>query len=508
MGRRNPGFQLISSGGGGGLWTDSGSITSLITPRELIVKGETNGTGADLFTIRSSTDVDVLSVTDEGFIYNESRKVYSNYEGTSGQYSWYFGEAGSTTESGLGRSIGIGFNAGSSLTSGSNMITIGYLSGEANTTGLDSVLIGNNTGYTSTLIRRSVLVGHDAGAGYLGTISESVIIGDSAGVTLNLANNVVIIGQGAVSTGASIGNNDIFIGHDAGLGTTSTGNNVVIGNVAANSNIASKNVIIGNSVVQLGDIGSENVLIGQWAGREAVATGKGGTVAIGAESYYLGSSNDSIFLGHYSGYYETNDNRLILSNQKGTNQATAQAAALLYGEMSATTANQTLQINGRLDVHGQTTASGTALLNIKDSLDTDVFSVNDYGYVTTPLIYRPVTEPTIITGEITLTGESSSSVMYEPRTSVGTRVISTNFELILSDMTGTDVISTVFSLTGTITITMPSNVKVSNASSIGTWDDVLKELDIAAGTADIIELQFLWNATEAIWLLKVGEVAI
>ena len=125
-------------------------------------------------------------------------------------------------------------------------------------------------------------------------------------------------------------------------------------------------------------------------------------------------------------------------------------------------------------------------------------------------IYEPSTEPNVVTGTpntLTLNMDSYRQAMFEPRLSVATRTINVNFDLVISNQTNGKLLSVVLSLTGTITIDMPSDVLVSNASSIGTWDDVAKELELATGTDDIIELQFLRDKTASKWLLKVSEVA-
>lgn len=127
--------------------------------------------------------------------------------------------------------------------------------------------------------------------------------------------------------------------------------------------------------------------------------------------------------------------------------------------------------------------------------------------VDTFAIYRPATEPVVDASILTLDLTGSAQGAFEPRTSSGTRTISSNFTIAFSNVATTDLISAVFSFTGTVVVTMPANVEVSNPSSIGVWDSGLKELILTAGTNDIIEFQFLWDATESIWLLKVSEVS-
>ena len=123
-------------------------------------------------------------------------------------------------------------------------------------------------------------------------------------------------------------------------------------------------------------------------------------------------------------------------------------------------------------------------------------------------LYRPAVEPVISASAMSIDLADNSQGMFEPRAATATRAISSNFTLSFANVANAELISCVFSFTGTVTITMPSDVEVSNPSSLGTWDDALKELEIAAVTADIIEFQFLRNKTESTFLLKVAEVAL
>jgi len=122
-------------------------------------------------------------------------------------------------------------------------------------------------------------------------------------------------------------------------------------------------------------------------------------------------------------------------------------------------------------------------------------------------IYTPTTEPAISTGTITLDCGNNQEAMFEPRLSVGTLTINTNFTIALSNITGTKLISFVVQLTGTIVITLPADFNVSIPSSIGTWDNVANTLTIAAGTDDIIEFQILKYTSSSKWILKTSEVA-
>jgi len=124
------------------------------------------------------------------------------------------------------------------------------------------------------------------------------------------------------------------------------------------------------------------------------------------------------------------------------------------------------------------------------------------------IIRRPETEPVISTGVIDLDCLGSRQMLFEPRNSSGTRTISSNFEIQISDDSNVIEITSTFSFTGTIVVTLPSDVSVSNPSSIGTWDEVLDTLTIDAGTDDIIEFSFLYDESSSVYDLKVGEVRV
>ena len=188
---------------------------------------------------------------------------------------------------------------------------------------------------TSHSVTDSVTIGKDAKTGTRGTA-----LGYTSG---NVANDSACFGYYA---GPNTGNQCTCIGASAmSLGTGI--DNTAIGTASMRYAAATRSTAVGvltgeNNPATL----IECVMVGHSAMR-AQAASTGG-VAIGFESGYDVSADYFIYLGYQSGYYESNDNRFIVSNQKGTNQATAQAAALMYGTMDATTANQLVQFNSNL----------------------------------------------------------------------------------------------------------------------------------------------------------------
>jgi len=149
------------------------------------------------------------------------------------------------------------------------------------------------------------------------------------------------------------------------------------------------------------------------------------------------------------------------------------------------------------------------LTDIRDSAK--LYGVNNEGAAIDVFIdlsklitFRPATEPAITATVLTINCNNCNAIIVEPTP----RPETSNFSIVLTNVTNTDLIQVSLQLTGTIIITMPSNVKVSNPSSIGVWDDGLKTLTMTTGTADEIGLNFLWNKSGLFWDLAVGEVAI
>lgn|SRR4030042_1917868 len=117
----------------------------------------------------------------------------------------------------------------------------------------------------------------------------------------------------------------------------------------------------------------------------------------------------------------------------------------------------------------------------------------------------PVSSPVIDTGVMTLNCNNNSQAMFEGHTSVGTLIITDDFEIQFSNITGTKLISLILTLTDENEITFPNTVMCSNPSSNGTWAGNV--LTLVSGTAVIVEFQLIWYATSSKWLLKVSEEA-
>ncbi|MES2748777.1 MAG: hypothetical protein V4606_00045, partial [Patescibacteria group bacterium] len=177
--------------------------------------------------------------------------------------------------------IAIGRDAGIANTSGSGNVFIGpAFAGYNNTTGGDNVFIGYATGGNSRTGSANTFVGNNAGNGLvsgdsntffgvntavsLATSSQSTIIGAGAGWGIGgnyQASNLTILGREAgynLQTGAD---NNILIGHNAANSMTTGANNLIIGyNIEAPSNTASNQLNIGNLIFGTGIDGEDTTI--------------------------------------------------------------------------------------------------------------------------------------------------------------------------------------------------------------------------------------------------------
>jgi hypothetical protein len=97
----------------------------------------------------------------------------------------------------------LGVNAGDSITSGADNVTIGYNAGTAITTGGENVVVGANAGDSITSGTGHTIIGDGAGSA-LSTANYSTALGLEAFLTGNHANSLAV-GFDAQVTGANYG---------------------------------------------------------------------------------------------------------------------------------------------------------------------------------------------------------------------------------------------------------------------------------------------------------------
>jgi hypothetical protein len=170
---------------------------------------------------------------------------------------------------------------------------------------------------------------------------------------------------GQSGAGSSISAN-VAIGYQSLYSVTSAAYNAAFGyRNQMGLTTGSGNFSSGYQTLYYNQTGNYNTVIGYNAGRGVSGNSFSGNILIGKESGYslstgsyniilgenAGFSNVTgsydIFIGYNAGYYETAGSKFYITNQKGSDEATGRAMALLYGVMDPTTANQELYINAK-----------------------------------------------------------------------------------------------------------------------------------------------------------------
>ena len=193
--------------------------------------------------------------------------------------------------------IGIGKDALSSITSGSNMVAIGFNAAKSVTTAYKAVAIGHKAMENATGVAQAVAIGHQAGRALTGA-TNTVMIGANAGESL--------------TTGAG----SVFIGEAAGYGVTTEAHNIAIGSMALSSGNFSGgtyNVAIGSFVGYAHTSGDNNIGIGSWGFR------------------YLTSGNDNIALGRSANGGVTTGNRNIAIGTSAYDNADTESDNIAIG---------------------------------------------------------------------------------------------------------------------------------------------------------------------------------
>jgi len=251
---------------------------------------------------------------------------YSGFGDVAGNTGYYnVGIGGNTLKSltsGSGN-VAIGLNAGDAITSASQNFALGYLALTNCTTSGFNVAVGGST-----------LENHVSGAG------SNVAIGYYSCNSQQTSTNNLGIGSYALQ-------NNTGIGYNSAIGTYSI--NAVTSGWG--------NTAIGYYSLGAANAGStKNVAIGYNTGRGA-AGARNYSTFVGAESgRNVTTASSCVFLGYQSGYRQTtNSNLLITDNQDRGSAANEAIGSLLYGTFSATVANQALTINGDTSIGNATT---------------------------------------------------------------------------------------------------------------------------------------------------------
>lgn len=183
-------------------------------------------------------------------------------------------------------------------------------------------------------------------AGWITSGENWVSIGSQSGVGGASGDEWVMIGYGCVGKDRAV-----VVGSRA----SSNADGVAIGWY---SNPGTETVAIGRYAGYNTALGpnSYSVFIGSEAGRQG-----GDGVKIGYRSGY-GSSNltsNNIYIGAYSGRFNSLPNLFVLDSFDRTSEADMQAGALLVGQMASSPSSQTFKINAAVSVTSSTASTST-----------------------------------------------------------------------------------------------------------------------------------------------------
>ena len=218
--------------------------------------------------------------------------------GSSTLSSYFFGEAGNTTQTGQ-YNTAVGYQSLKSMTTGLQNAAFGKYALYSSATGTNNTAIGPESMYQNDGGSYNVAVGD--GAGFYSNGDSNTLLGQDAGQGANHQSN-----YGSV----------VAVGRKAGAALTTGGLNTFVGMFAGNAfNSGANNTAVGYQALAGGTTGNNNVALGYFAGR-----------------------------------YETASNTLYIDNQNRTNTAGDKAKALIYGTFDATSSNQTLNINASTSV--------------------------------------------------------------------------------------------------------------------------------------------------------------
>jgi hypothetical protein len=304
---------------------------------------------------------------------------YSNAGGDDFVYSSLFTWNGTTLgiQTSTGNNTFLGTSAGNSST-GSQNTFIGYLSGYSSTTGNYNTFLGHESGRRNTTGNYNTQIGH--GAGYFGvTGGQNTMLGYRAGYANTTSYNTFIGYEAGRYT--TSGNLNVFIGANAGYGNTTGIKNTFIGYQTGNAtNTGDENTFVGYRSGTFNTSGEYNLFSGTEAGYSNT-TGNyntyngyksGRTNTTGYENVFLGANAGytnatgfrNVYLGNYAGYSATGTGNVFIGYQAGQNETgdsllyianSNDATPLIWGDF----ANDTVRINGYLDINGGTSITGT-----------------------------------------------------------------------------------------------------------------------------------------------------
>ena len=238
-----------------------------------------------------------------------------------------------------------GTNAGDSFsgTDATDNTIVGYDAGTSLTTGDKNVIIGAYAAKSVTTVGNFVAIGHSAYSSQVSSNSGTVAIGHYALQSYTGSFGQVAIGKGAGQDAGSSGGNNTLIGENAGYGCKGF-NSVVIGYHAGSaSNTQSGETIIGMQARYFGNNKAGNTAVGKEA-MKGVSGGNGShTTAIGYEALKVlnNGGNQNTALGYQAGdKVNTGASNVIIgysAASTGTNDLTNGSNNIIIGKEAAAT---------------------------------------------------------------------------------------------------------------------------------------------------------------------------
>ena len=186
--------------------------------------------------------------------------------------------------------VAIGYDAGLSITTGTQNVLIGGKTGDALTTGTDNVAIGRAALTSDDVGNRTVAVGMNALASQnysTSTNSYNTAVGYAAGTAVTTGTNNTLIG-GLAGDAITTGGSNTAVGAYAMTSVTDGDHNVAVGTSALDVNTSgSHNVAIGRDALGGETAGNNNIAIGYEALKLQNNTG-GGNIYNNALGYNAG----------------------------------------------------------------------------------------------------------------------------------------------------------------------------------------------------------------------------
>jgi hypothetical protein len=355
---------LTTDGTGVTSWSAPGTTANLVIGTSTITSGTTTRVLYDLagvvqeaasFTI-SSGQPNVAAT--KAYLLDGEAMIRAQGAST-GQYNYFFGEAGNYTNTGSGN-MGMGAGSLGDLTNGSNNVAVGLNALDLTTSGGANVGLGTNAGRRITTGANNMAIGNNAMLGDVAgsTGSYNVAIGYAAGNKISAGSYNICIGG---NSGANItnGNYNTSIGYNA-LTTASVEECVAIGVNALQVATGSNSTAIGTNALADLTSGTLNTAIGRNTGR-GITTGGSNTI-IGAGVTGLSSSlANAVILADGAGAKRFDYNVTTASTiTLGAKTAIPYADALSVGASGVGT--------GKVLFNG--TTSGVVTLSVADAAGT------------------------------------------------------------------------------------------------------------------------------------------